>query len=303
MATIEQDALGEAMKAKSFKYKGISFEKRYTSPEVIDAIEHMEIRDNDVFLVTYPKSGTVWTQQILSLILNEGHRNGTEQITNIERAPAIEYNIHNVDFKSRPSPRLFSSHLPYYLMPKDLRFKTGKVVYVCRNPKDALVSYYHFFKMNPNIKCTVTWEAFLDLFIKGKVLCGSWFDHVRGWYTHKEDFNILIVKYEEMKKDLRFNVQKICKFLDITLNDKATDIVVERATFKNMKDDPLANYTFLPNDMYDKSKGVFLRKGIVGDWKNLMTVAQNEMFDKVYKEKMGDLPMKITWELNEETAS
>ncbi|KAM4040978.1 amine sulfotransferase-like isoform 2-T2 [Anomaloglossus baeobatrachus] len=302
MATMDQDTL-KALMSISFKHKGISFDKNYTSPELIDAVEHMEIREDDVFLVTYPKSGTVWTQQILSLIVNEGHRNGTEQINNMERAPWIETNFYNGDFKSRPSPRLFTSHLPYFLMPKDLRFKKGKVVYVCRNPKDAVVSYYHFIKMNPNIKCTVNWETFLDFFMTGKVFCGSWFDHVRGWYTHKEDFNILIVTFEELKKDLRSNVLKICKFLDISLDDKAIDIVVEKATFKNMKHDSLANYEFIPNNMLDKNKGAFLRKGIIGDWKNLMTVAQNEMFDKVYKEKIGDLPMKITWELNEETAS
>ncbi|KAM4040982.1 amine sulfotransferase-like isoform 1-T2 [Anomaloglossus baeobatrachus] len=303
MATMDRDALYEELNATYFKYKGIYFETEFTSPEVIDAIEHMEIRHGDVFLVTYPKSGTVWTQQILSLILNEGHRNGAEQITNIERAPWIEYNIYNVDFKSRPSPRLFSSHLPYYLLPKDLRFRMGKIIYVSRNPKDVLVSFYHFYNMNPRLKCKIDWEIFIDLFISGKVLSGSWFDHVRGLYTHKEDFDILFLTYEDMKKDLRSNVLKICKFLDISLDDKAIDIVVEKATFKNMKDDSLANYEFIPNELLDKNKGTFLRKGIVGDWKNTMTVAQSEMFDKVFKEKMGDLPMKIMWELNEETAS
>ncbi|KAM4040984.1 amine sulfotransferase-like isoform 1-T3 [Anomaloglossus baeobatrachus] len=300
---MDQDALYEELNAAFFKYKGIYFRAKYTSPEVIDAVEHMEIQDGDVFLVTYPKSGTVWTQQILSLILNEGHRNGTEQITNIERAPWIEYNIYNVDFKSRPSPRLFSSHLPYYLLPKDMRFRMGKIIYVSRNPKDVLVSMYHFYKLNPSLKCKIDWEIFIDLFISGKVFGGSWFDHVRGFYMHKDDFDILFLTYEDMKKDLRSNVLKICKFLAISLDDKAIDIVVEKATFKNMKDDSLANYEFLSNEVLDKNKGAFLRKGIVGDWKNLMTVAQNEMFDKVYKEKMGDLPMKITWELNEETAS
>ncbi|XP_075718415.1 amine sulfotransferase-like [Rhinoderma darwinii] len=297
---MDRDALDEALNALMFKHKGIYFDANYTSPEVINEIEHMEIKDHDVILVTYPKSGTIWTQQILNLIFNEGHRNGTEHIDTMTRLPWIEYNINNVDLKSHPSPRLFTTHLPYYLMPRDLRFRMAKIIYVGRNPKDVLVSFYHFYKMNPNLKCTINWETFLDLYISGKVLGGSWFDHVRGWNTHKEDFNILFVTFEEMKKDLRSAVLKICKFVDITLDEEAIDTVVERATFKKMKHDPLANYTFLPNDILDRSKGAFLRKGTVGDWKNKMTVAQSEMFDKVYKEKIGDLPIKFLWDLNEE---
>ncbi|XP_066437265.1 amine sulfotransferase-like [Eleutherodactylus coqui] len=301
--TMDRDALEETLDALMFKHKGLYFGVLHSSPELVDAVEHMEIRDSDVFLVTYPKSGTVWTQQTLSLIFNEGHRNGTEHVENILRVPWIEYELGNADFKSRPSPRLFTSHLPYYLMPKDLRFRMGKIIYVYRNPKDVLVSYYHFYNLNPKFKSGINWEIFTERFISGKVFGGSWFDHVRGWYTHKEDFNILFVTYEEMKKDLRSAVLKICKFVGITLNEKAIDIVVEKATFKNMKDDPLANYKFLTSDSIDHSKGDFVRKGIVGDWKNMMTVAQSEMFDKVYKEKMGDLPITFVWDLNEEDAS
>ncbi|KAM3931638.1 amine sulfotransferase-like [Leptodactylus fuscus] len=293
----------EALNNERFEHKGTYFESKITSPEVIDAIEHMEIRDSDVFLVTYPKSGTVWTQQILSLIFNEGHRNGTENIDNMTRVPWIEFSMNSIDFNSRPSPRLFSSHLPYYLMPRDLKSRKAKIIYVYRNPKDAMLSYYHFFKMKTNIKHTINWETFIELFMSGEVFCGSWFDHVRGWYTHKEDFNILFVTYEEMKKDLRSAVLKICKFVDMNLDEKAVDTVVEKATFTNMKHDPLANYTFVPNEFLDRSKGDFLRKGTVGDWKNIMTVAQSERFDKVYKEKMGDLPIKLWWDLCEETTS
>ncbi|XP_069582283.1 amine sulfotransferase-like [Ranitomeya imitator] len=303
MATMDRDALDEAFNAIYFKHKGIYFVTSLTSPKVIDDIEHMEIRDGDVFLITFPKSGTVWTQQILSLIFNEGHRNRTEEIQTIDRVPWIEYNLHNTDYNSRPSPRLFTTHLPYCLMPKDLKFRKVKIIYVSRSPKDVLASYYHFYKMNPILESAIDWEIFIHLFISGKVASGSWFDHVRDWYQRKEDFDILFLTYEDMKKDLRCAVLKICKYVGINLDDEAVDIVVEKASFKNMIQDPLSNYTFLSNELLDKNKGSFLRKGIVGDWKTIMTVAQSEMFDKVYKEKMGDLPIKIMREINEETAS
>ncbi|DBA13450.1 TPA: hypothetical protein GDO54_018568 [Pyxicephalus adspersus] len=130
-------------------------------------------------------------------------------------------------------------------------------------------------------------------------MCSSWFDHIKGWYTHKDDYNILFMTYEEMKRDLRSAVIKICNFVDIKLNDDAIDTVVEKSSFKSMSQDPLANYKFISKDVLDFEKGDFLRKGTVGDWKNRMTVAQSEKFDRVYKEKMKDLPIKFFWDIND----
>ena len=72
-------------------------------------------------------TGTIWTQQILSLIYFEGHRNRTEMVDTIDRVPFLEYNVHKMDHQKRPSPRLFSSHLPYYLAPKGVKNKRAKV--------------------------------------------------------------------------------------------------------------------------------------------------------------------------------
>ncbi|KAE8602621.1 hypothetical protein XENTR_v10014056 [Xenopus tropicalis] len=282
-----------------FKYGGIYFPSTHTSPQIIDSVQDFEIRDSDVFLITYPKSGTVWTQQILSLIVNEGHRNGTEEIQNMSRVPWIEYNLSKMDYDSRPSPRLFSSHLPYYFVPRDLRNKRGKIIYIARNPKDVAVSYYHFYKAIKKVKQKKDWETFLDDYLSGKVLSSSWFDHVKGWYTHQEDFNILFLTYEEMKKDLRSSVRQICRFVEKELDEREVDTIVEKATFQNMKQDPLANYTTVPEDTLDVKIATHLRKGTVGDWKNLMTVAQNEKFDKIYSEKMIGVPINFTWDISE----
>ncbi|KAM4771024.1 amine sulfotransferase-like [Rhinophrynus dorsalis] len=300
LKTMSEEAVSVSADPKLFKHKGSYFVTELTTPEIIDSLEHFEIRDSDVYLVTYPKSGTVWTQQILSLIFNEGHRNGTEQIENVDRVPWLEYNLKNMDYVSRPSPRLFCSHLPYYLMPKELRNRKAKIIYVSRNPKDAFVSLYHFHKIMISMTETDDLQHLLHQYITGQVLCGSWFDHIIGWYTHKEDFNILFMTFEEMKMDLRSAVLKICKFVGKELDDEAVDTVVEKATFKIMKQDPLANYNFLSGITLKKDKGAFLRKGATGDWKNIMTVAQNELFDKVYKEKMKDMPIKFIWDTDEE---
>ncbi|NXJ63822.1 ST3A1 sulfotransferase, partial [Rostratula benghalensis] len=189
----------EPSKEYLFEYKGFYFVTN-TSPEYVASLEDFEIRDSDIFLVTYPKSGTVWTQNILSLILHEGHRNGTENMETMERIPWLEYNIKNLDYANLPLPRVFASHLPYYLVPRDLRNKRGRVVYVSRNPKDVLVSYYHFSKYMKTVEDIPDFNLVMDRFLAGKVVASSWLDHVSGWYSHAEDFNILFLTYEEMKK-------------------------------------------------------------------------------------------------------
>ncbi|XP_044864880.1 amine sulfotransferase-like isoform X1 [Mauremys mutica] len=284
-----------------FKHKGFYFVSNIVTPEYIDSLEDFEIRDSDVFVVTYPKSGTVWTQNILSLIYHEGHRDGTENMEIVDRVPWLEYNIRNMDYVRRPSPRLFATHLPYYLVPRDLKNRRTKVIYVARNPKDVAVSYFHYSSLSVLLETMPDFNIFLERFLARKVGAGFWLDHITGWSTHRDDFNILFLTYEEMKKDLRGAVLKICKFLGKQLNEKELDTVVEKATFDQMKTDPRANYESKQKaNFLEPGKGHFLRKGTVGDWKNTMTVAQSERFDNIFKEKMKDLSSMFNWDTNDD---
>ncbi|XP_078504637.1 amine sulfotransferase-like [Lissotriton helveticus] len=282
------------------KYKGYNFIATMFVREHVDTLEEFEIRDDDIFLAGYPKSGNIFTQQVMSLIYNEGHRNGTENIINMERIPWIEFVLKNCDYAKSPSPRLFSTNLPYFWVPKQLRQKKGKVIYVTRNPKDVLTSFYYFEKMMPSITPSPSFEHFMEKFCEGEVFGGSWFEHVRGWIAHKENFNFLLISFEDMVKDLRSVVLKICQFVGRQLTDHEIDIVLEKSDFKKMKSDPNANYEFLDVKIVDKQRGNFVRKGTIGDWKNHMTVAQSERFDKIYQEKMKDLPLEFIWDINEE---
>ncbi|XP_012781037.2 amine sulfotransferase-like [Ochotona princeps] len=281
-------------------FKGFNFESTLIDLEFLEKLDDFKIRDDDVFIVTYPKSGTIWTQQILSLIYFEGHRKRTENVDTLDRVPFLEYNIRHMDFEKRPAPRLFASHLPYYLVPKGLKKKKAKIIYVYRNPKDVLISLFHFSNLVVRLEAVDTLEQLMEKFLEGNVLANRWFDHIRDWYKHKDDFNILFIMYEEMKKDLRSSVVKISSFLEKELSEEDVDAIVRQATFENMKSSPQANYdSILQNEIGVRNDGTFLRKGTVGDWKHHFTVDQNERFDRVFREEMKDFPLKFIWDLNE----
>ncbi|XP_068611849.1 amine sulfotransferase-like [Brachionichthys hirsutus] len=272
------------------KYKNYIFPMGFTSAEIIDSLQSFEIRGSDVFLVTYPKSGTIWTQQII-ISIYEFDGGLSKYPTNMGKMPWLEYIDTQENYHLRPSPRLFVCHLPPEFMPPGLEDKRPKIIYVIRNPKDIIVSYYHFSQIYSNLDTPESLEDFFEDFMKGKVGWGSWFDHVKKWKSKSDQYDILYLTYEDMIVDLKTAVIKICTFLGKNLSEADVEKVVEKSTFKNMKEDPKANYKFLTS-----VKGDFIRKGNIGDWKNYLTVAQSERVDRLLQEKLRDSSLKFIWE-------
>ncbi|KAF5919979.1 hypothetical protein HPG69_014345 [Diceros bicornis minor] len=274
------------------KFKGYYFKRVGLDVDFLENLDDFEIRDDDVFIITYPKSGTIWSQQLLSLIYFEEHGKRTENLETVDPVPFLD---------ARPS-HLFSTHLPHYLVPRGLKNKKAKVIYIYRNPKDVMCLYFHFSHKWAENEAKTTIEEFMELFLEGKVTGSLWFDHIKSWYEHRSHFNIHFMMYEDMKKDLINSVLKVCRFLGKELNEEVLDAVVRQATFQNMKYDPLANYESILNSQPEgkRKEGPFLRKGTIGDWKNHMTVEQNERFDKIFQIKMKDFPLEFIWDINEE---
>ncbi|XP_060229628.1 amine sulfotransferase-like isoform X2 [Meriones unguiculatus] len=244
-------------------FKGFNFNKKLVNTEELEKMEDIEIRDDDVFLITYPKSGTIWVRYILFLIYFEGERNSNGNLQTFDTIPFLEYNIMDQDYVKMPSPRIFTSHLPYYLVPKGLKSKKAKILYIYRNPKDVLISYFYFSNWLLTMESTDIIEHFLEKFLDGKVAGSCWFDHIRGWYEHRHDFSIMFLSYEDMKKDLRGSVLKICSFLEKELSEEDVNAIVRQATFQNMKSNPRENYDQSINTKIGTkhNEGSFLRKG------------------------------------------
>ncbi|XP_029335637.1 sulfotransferase family cytosolic 2B member 1 isoform X3 [Mus caroli] len=286
-----------------FRYKGIPFPVGMYSPESLSLAENTSnVRDDDIFIVTYPKSGTHWMIEIVCLILKDGDPSWIRSVPIWQRAPWCETIIGAFSVLDQPSPRIMSSHLPIELFTKAFFSSKAKVIYMGRNPRDVVVSLYYYSKIAGQLKDPGTPDQFLQNFLKGEVQFGSWFDHIKGWIRMQNQENFLFITYEELQQDPQGSVQRICEFLGRPLGEEALSSVVAHSAFAAMKANTMSNYSLLPASLLDHRQGEFLRKGISGDWKNHFTVAQSEAFDCVYREQMHGM-QRFPWDTSEEDSS
>ena len=200
------------------------------------------------------------------------------------------------------------------MMPgRDPAHSIGKYIYIARNPKDVAVSLYYHAKRFDTFEFTGDWDCFFELFIKGEVECGLWFDHVLSWWKHKglvknmqaiiiflfsDAKNILFLKYEDLKNDLSGSVKTIAQFMDYSLDDATIDKIAKLSTFESMKDDPLAT----PDSLAEEVIGVvpnstpFIRKGVIGDWKNHFSDEQSARLDAEYTKRMSGTGLVFNYE-------
>ena len=166
---------------------------------------------------------------------------------------------------------------------------------VFRNPKDSLVSYYHFYKMN---KCyggfNGSWNDFFEIIKADQLHYGNWFDHVLGWWELRDLPNVEVFMYEDMLKDSPGAVKRVAKFLGKEFSDEKIEEIVKYTSFDSMKSNPTTNHS--TTKMMNITVSPFMRKGKVGDWKNYFNDEQNKYIDDLMEKKMKGSGLEFTFE-------
>ncbi|XP_028385970.1 bile salt sulfotransferase [Phyllostomus discolor] len=296
-------------------FEGVPFPVVGYTLEHLKAMHNFVFKDEDVLILSFPKSGTNWLIEILCLIHSKGDPTWIQSVPIWERSPWVETMNGYEALKGREGPGHVSSHLPIQLFPKSLFQSKTKVIYLIRNPRDTLASGYFFWSISNFVKKPESLEQYfvgspkeMEALVTGGRACsaralltevafGSWLEHVCGWMSMRGKENFLIVSYEELKQDTRNMIQKICQFLGRTLEPEEMHLVLKNSSFQVMKENKMSNYSLLPNWLLDEKNGSLMRRGTTGDWKNHFTVAQAEVFDKIFQEKMAGLPRELfPWE-------
>ena len=266
----------------------------YITPYRYHVSRTIQTRLGDICYISFPKSGSTWLAHILLLITRNGETPTDKTLRSCLHwvASSWPYPRSKSDLDALPSPRIFKSHMPYYMAVGGNPVKNPcKYIYVARNPKDVAVSYYYFESDKSwSGHYSGPWEHWLKMFIEGKVQRGDWFDHVLSWWKHKDAENILFLKYEDLRRDFGTELKKIVQFLNYPLAIEVMDKIMEKTSFDKMKKDKFSNMHEI-----EEFRG-FFRKGQIGSWKDQFTVAQNEQFDKLYAERMKGSGLEFEFE-------
>ena len=179
---------------------------------------------------------------------------------------------------SLASPKVIKTHLPGNILNDALRKGNPKVIIVLRNPKDVLVSEYHFYRMSCDFgKFRGSWDEFFEMFKNKELFFGFWFDHVLSWLGKKDLKNHYFVKYEDLKKKPLETVSGIAEFLKVSFNQKQLEDLVLYTSFDKFKTNKMVNREQVV--WFDHEASKFMRKGVVGDWRNYYSQEQSDFVD------------------------
>ncbi|XP_066553235.1 sulfotransferase 6B1 [Amia ocellicauda] len=261
-------------KDKVFRINGILYPTLVVKPENFNAMETFEAREDDIMLATYPKCGFNWMVGMLRKIAAAAKNSAGDNPDKWPPFHPLLEGIHPEKYQSineAPSPRLLGTHMHPDNIPSSFAEKNTKILLVLRNPKDTIVSYFHFTNKNPVLPTAESWDKFFADFMSGEVFWGSYFDHALSWEKHIDNPNIMFVTYEDLKENLSEEIKQIAKFFNFTLSEEQINTIAQESTFTVMKENSENSHGPLSN--------VYFRRGEVGDWKNHFSEDQSKEMD------------------------
>ena len=162
--------------------------------------------------------------------------------------------------------RFIKSHLPLCLLPPSL-LTTAKVIYVARNPKDQMVSYYHHHRLIKSHGFVGDLPTFASRMMKNQLMVNPFFPHLEEAWQQRNHPNMLFIFYEDMKRDLGAVIDQVAKFLECELSKEKKEELIEHLDIKNFRNNPAVNAEFGKTLGLMNTSGNFIRKGKVGGWK------------------------------------
>ncbi|KAL7645779.1 UNVERIFIED_CONTAM: hypothetical protein RMT77_002674 [Armadillidium vulgare] len=234
-----------------------------------DKIYEFKFKPSDIVIVTFPKCGTTWIQEIVwTMKKNRNLDNPKATIPINFRCPYLELDFFMNHHGLRPlepghqiydtfralhpdrdpkdgiflqsaelseDPRIIKSHLPFSLLPPSL-LDTCKVIYLARNPKDVAVSFHHHCRIANTQRFNGNLDSFVEHFINDRLSYSPYWTHLEEGWSKRDHPNLLFCYYEDLNFNPMDQIDKIAKFLNADLTDSQLNNIVNYTSFLAMKE-------------------------------------------------------------------
>jgi hypothetical protein len=251
------------------------------------AARGLTVYPDDTFLVSFPRSGNTWSRFLVCNLMNPDDPVDFARLES--RIPEI-YDVTDRKLRAFPRPRIIKSHECF-----DPRYK--KIIYIVRDPRDVLISYYEFQLKRRVISDDCSLEDFVPRFMESEIepKIGTWRDHVVSWTaTRGGQKNFLLVRYEDLLADTPKASAKIASFLGLDSNPERIARAVALSTadrMRKLEKEQSRQWKETKNTRQDKP---FVRKAASGGWRSILPERCVAQIESAWGEVMRSVGYELT---------
>ncbi|XP_052165872.1 cytosolic sulfotransferase 1-like [Oryza glaberrima] len=264
--------------------------------------------DGDVLLASLPKSGTTWLKALAFAVMARAAHPPASPDHPLRRlnphdcVPLIDRLFaagRDAVLDELPSPRLMCTHMPLSLLPATVADGSSgcKIIYICRDQKDALVSMWHFLKRNglQNLSLQEVYESFCE----GTCFGGPVWNHIlEYWRASKANpSRVLFLRYEQLLQDPTDSIRELAEFVGqpFTSSEEEAGVVTEIVELCSMENlvSQKANKEGSQGVFIKFSHDSYFRKGVAGDWMIHMTPEMGKHLDAILRDKFDGSGLTI----------
>lgn len=285
-------------------------------PATLAARDTFVARPSDVILATMPKSGSTWLKALAFCVVHRGrHAPAAGQHPLLHSSPhdlvPFLHSIYEISRSCRvapghrldamPSPRILAVHEPLSSLPASVKASGCRVVYLCRDPKDAFVSLRHYLdEIKPEGSTMTPFDEAFELLCDGVSPYGPMWDHAAEYWKESlaRPEEVVFLRYESLKEDGVGSVRRLagflgCPFTGEELAGGVPETIVELCSMERMRNVE-ANRDGEHGATWSSFKNsAFFRRGEVGDWKEHMSPEMARRLDDVVEEKLRGSRMSL----------
>jgi len=248
---------------------------------------NLRVLPDDIFLVSYPKSGSTWTR---FLIANLAYPEKNPDFSNINDLIPDPEAMAKRDLDRAPRPRMLKSHDCF-----DPRFR--KVVYIVRDPRDVALSEYYFDIKRRAIPEDFPLTKFVSRFVRGELnhSHGTWGENVATWfYTRAHDSRFLLVRYESLQVNGMQELRRIAEFLRISADDQRLAFALEQSSANRMRELEKKQAHLWSSTRETRKDKPFVRAAKSGVWKMELPASSVGEIEAAWATLMQEIGYELT---------